>query len=322
MPRYAPVTDRATALEIGWRALASGQNPYTFHTQLGNPIAPLPGGLVLAGPTMAVFGDLWWYGLIWAALVLAVCWWGAGARAAAAVAVLGVLSPMIRLELYSQSDAWINAAALVVFGSAGWSVVRRATGARPWAWVAVATGVMFGLALAYRVILAPVALPLAVVMWRRAGLRSAAAFVAPAAAVAVVVTSMPVLLDPSAIGPWAMAAHHAGSPRTPFLGLILASAMLVVTTVGAWLARSLAGVWATAAVSLAVMVGLVFWGQAKGHPTYETVAYDGALLVFTLAALVAPRGEIDGYGPTRERAHAAPAGEPPVGVGSRRLSVA
>lgn len=316
VPRYRLVTDRATALEIGWRALASGQDPYSFHTQLGNPIAPLPGGLVLAGPTMTVFGDLRWYGLIWAAVLLAACWWGAGARAAAAVAVLGAVSPMLRLELYSQSDAWINAGALVLFGSLGWWAAGRVgvslgrvgalTGVstpgggaddaprprgreRGWAMVAALAGALFGLALAYRVILAPVALPLAVAMWRRVGTRAVVPFLAPAALVAVVATATPVLVNPSAVGPWAMAAHHAESPRTPYLGMMLATAMLLVTALGAWRARSLRTVWATMAASLATMVALVWWGQAKGYPSYETVAYDGALLVFTLAAAVTPR---------------------------------
>ncbi|WP_313566795.1 hypothetical protein [Mobilicoccus sp.] len=346
VPRYRPVSDRATALEIGWRAIASGQDPYTFHTQLGNPIAPLPGGIILAGPTMTVFGDLHWYGLIWAAVVLAVCWWGAGPAAATVVAVLGVVSPMIRLELYSQSDAWINAAALVVFGSAGWMALGRAAGgdaprapvflarlrprpgrargtgvrhtirrrgvavtSRPstttltagaWTVAAVLAGVLFGLALAYRVILAPVALPLAIAMWRQVGWRPAAAFVIPAATVALVATLTPLLLNPSALGPWTMAAHHATSPRTPHLGAIIAASMLLVTVAGARRARSLAAVWATAAASLATMIAVVWWGQATGRPSYETVAYDGALLVFTLAAFVGPRATRRGIpGPWR-----------------------
>lgn len=242
---------------------------------------------------------------------------------------------MIRLGLCSQSDAWINAAALVVFGSAGWTALGRASGgdaprmswwpvrlrlwpvrargagvrptirgrgvdvtSRPstttltvgvWTAVAVLAGVLFGLALAYRVILAPVALPLAMAMWRRVGWRRAAAFVVPAATVALVATLTPLLVNPSPLGPWKMAAHHAESPRTPHLGATIAASMLLVTGVGAWRARSLAAVWAAAATSLATMVAVVWWGQATGRPSYETVAYDGALLVFTLAALVGPR---------------------------------
>lgn len=279
---YAPVTDRATALQIGFDLLREGENPYSGQTQLGNPIAPMLGGIVLAGGFITVTGSLYWYGLTTLVVLMIAMVPLGGARAAFMVGGLLVFSPMIRMELYSQSDSWTNMVWLALVGALTHWVARRPTNGR-WVWVAlVAVGILFGLTLAYRYIYSPIAIPLAALMLRDAGLARTVTCAVPAAFVSLGLAIFPWLIAPGIYAPF-LKADHADSATVPYFKPILVLTMLLIYGVGSLFVRSLSGVYGVSCAGTVAMVLLLVWA-GDGWSSYEAVAYDGAALVLALLA--------------------------------------
>ena len=173
-PFWSPGSDRAEALEIGIHLLLSGRNPYEGVTSLGNTLSPMVGGMLLAAPLVVLTGSLWLYGPLWLAGFAAAITRVAGWRACATALTLLAISPAIRLELVTRSDGWINAAALVVFGTWGHRAAleydrfdRTLEGpASPRTWSYLASAALFGYALAYRFTLSACAIPILVVIVR------------------------------------------------------------------------------------------------------------------------------------------------------------
>lgn len=289
---YAPVTDRATALQIGWDLLRAGENPYTGQTQLGNPIAPMLGGIILAGAFITATGSLYWYGITALIVLIVVLARVAGVRASFAVGALLVFSPMIRLELYSQSDSWINVLWLALAGAfAHWSICRRTLRASTVVAIIVA-GLVFGLAAAYRYIYSPMVIPLLALMLRDAGWRRTAIFAIPAGVVSIALSLGPWIADPAIYAPF-IKADHADSASIPHFRFFLMIAMLLVYVVGALLVRSVAGVFVVSAAGTVIMVLMLIWA-GDGWVSYEAVAYDGAALVLTLLAASWPAAQTPG----------------------------
>jgi hypothetical protein len=290
---YAAATDRATALQYGAEELLAGRNPYYRHTQLGNTISPMLGGLLLAVPFVLTHGDLYWQGLVWFVLLIGGLTWWCGARAGVVTAALLFLSPAFRFELAIQSDGWVNGAALVVTGTAVYLLAGRYRASRWWTTAYVVAAILFALAFSYRFIYAVLALPLLVLLWRHYGRRAALTAAIPAGLASAVLIFGPYLADPAVYAPFTKAGLGTSETTVPGLPLITAVACIGVTVIGTLLMRSLAGVWGTMfAVSL-VFIALTGWGQHQWYQ-YLTYAYNGAALVFGLVALALPTNAPEG----------------------------
>lgn len=286
-PHFAPLSDRATALQYGFEELRAGHNPYYRHTQLDNTISPMLGGIILAGPFVLAHGDLWWQGMIWLGIVMAFLSWLCGARTGLVAGALLVFSPAIRFEVSIQSDGWINGAALAVSGTLLYLLAGRYRRSRWWTAAYVAAALFFALAFSYRFIYAVIALPLGVLLWRHYGLRAMLTAAVPAGVASAVLIFGPYLADPTVYAPFTKASLGTSETTVPGLPLITAIACVAITLVGTLLMRSLAGVWGTMfAVSL-VFVVLTGWGQHAWYQ-YLTYAYNGAALIFVLFALSLP----------------------------------
>lgn len=285
---YAPVTDRATALQYGFEELMAGRNPYYRQTQLGQTISPMVGGLILAGPFVLTHGDMYWQGMVWFVITLAFLTWLGGARAGLVAGALLLFSPAFRLELSIQSDGWANAAALAVTGTALYLLAGRYRRSRWWTAAYVAGALVFALAFSYRFIYVVLALPLGVLLWRHYGLRAMLTAAVPAGVASLLMIFVPYFADPSVYAPFTKAGMGTTEFTVPGLPIITAVACVLVTVAGTFLMRSMAGVWGTMfAVSL-VFITLTGWGQHLWYQ-YLTWAYNGAAIVFALFALCLPR---------------------------------
>lgn len=138
-------SDRDDALRLGVEQLLGWGFPYSQPTYLGNPITPMPGGLLLSVP-FAVVDPLAWQNLAWLAVYGGVLRWMVGdwrSVAWAVVAIIG-LSPVFLHALVTGSDLIANSVAVMVF----LMLAASAGGRRGWlGWVAA---VLLGLALSWR----------------------------------------------------------------------------------------------------------------------------------------------------------------------------
>lgn len=284
----APVADRATALQYGFEELMAGRNPYYRHTQLGNTISPMLGGIILAGPFVLANGTLYWQGMVWLVLGMAFLTVVAGWRAGAAFGALLTLSPTLRVELPMQSDGWVNGVALAVIGTGLYLLAARHRRSGAWTAAYVGMSLLFALAFSYRFIYAVLALPLVVLLWRHFGRRTMLTAAIPAAIASALLTFMPYLADPSVYAPFAKASLGTTSHTVADLPLITAIACVLTTVAGTLVMRTIAGVWGTMAAVGMVFVTLTGWGQHDWFQ-YLTYAYNGALVAFLLFALLLPR---------------------------------
>lgn len=297
---YAPVTDRATALQYGFEEVLAGRNPYYRHTQLDNTISPMLGGILLAGPFVLASGTMYWQGMVWLLVTLSFLAWWRGPRMALVAGMLLLASPAMRLELALQSDGWVNGAALAIIGTTLHGLAGRSGRSRAWLAATLAVSVLFGMALAYRFIYLVVALPLGVLIWRRFGGRALLVAAAPAAVVSVALILGPYLADPSVYAPFQKASLGTHDHSLPHLPLITAVACSVVAAIGAASTRTIAGVWGTMCAVSVVFVVATGWGQGAWYQ-YLTWAFNGAALIFAFFAVGRPIAN-----PGRER----PADEP------------
>lgn len=289
-PSWSVGSDRAEALDVGLRLLLAGENPYTGTTSLGNTLSPMLGGIILAAPIALVFGSLLLQGPIWLGVTTGSLAAAGGLQAAAAAAALLAASPAIRLELVTRSDGWVNAAALVVFGIAGYhaALATRNTTAAARAWIALAvTAALFGLAMAYRFILAIAFLPVLVLLVRQAGRTAAVTWAAVSGTVATTLAVLPWLADPDRYAPLTKAGH-ADSPLHPWWAEICALVSVLVLIALSARVRTLPGAFAAAAAALLALLAMVAIGQGSVSG-YVVVSFTGAWLVFGVAALVLPR---------------------------------
>ncbi|WP_143114763.1 hypothetical protein [Austwickia chelonae] len=285
---YAPVTDRATALQYGWEELVAGKNPYYRHTQLDNTISPMLGGIILAGPFATLHGDLYWQGLTWLLMTMIFLAVLCGPRAGFISGALLIFSPAMRLEISIQSDGWLNGAALAISGTCVYLLARKSHLSRWWMSAYIAMSLLFALAFSYRFIYAVVALPLIALLWRHFGAKTMMFGAIPAGTLSALLIFTPYFLDPSVYAPFEKASLGTSSTSVPHLPLITAVTCLVITVVGTFLLRTIAGVWGIMGFMSVAFVLLTGWGQHSWYQ-YLTWAYNGATLVFILFALMLPR---------------------------------
>jgi hypothetical protein len=118
-------SDRDEALDIGASRLVSLENPYVCNAvpgvhsgcpESGTPIAPLPGGLVLAAPFFVMFGlsafqNFFWLSALFCQSKISL---RSGKHIAASLVTLIVLNPVILAEILSGGDYLANTIALLI----------------------------------------------------------------------------------------------------------------------------------------------------------------------------------------------------------------
>jgi len=159
-------SDRDDALNLGARELLRGRCPYHVTTYLGNPIAPLPGGVVLALPFVLLFGNSAYQNFFWLAIffLLAQQVLREARHALLLLWSLLVFSPVLLQQIITGGDLPANSIAVLVLS---WLMMRVP---RPWK---PAAALLLGVSLAWRLnflLLLPLLLGL---LWREVGGKAA-----------------------------------------------------------------------------------------------------------------------------------------------------
>ncbi|GBC77259.1 hypothetical protein HRbin08_00733 [bacterium HR08] len=189
-------SDRDDALNLGVRELLRGRCPYHVTTYLGNPIAPLPGGLLLSLP-FVVLGNSAYQNFFWLAVFFLVARevLGDSWRALLLLWSLLLFSPVLLQQIVTGGDLPANSIAVLTFC---WLSLRASPRWRP----IVAS--LLGLAWAWRMnfmLLIPL---VTVLLNREIGRRSALELVGLASGVLVGVTLPFALHDPHGLSPFLM----------------------------------------------------------------------------------------------------------------------
>lgn len=287
-------SDSADALELGVRRLLDGLNPYGGVTYLGNPLSPMIGGFLLAAPFVILLGSVALQAIVWLYATILFVARVAGPSGAAAFSVLLFLSPSFRLALVTESDHLVIAAVLLLSGSVGFLASSR--DGRRWQVLLVASGIVFSLAMADRFVYLPVAVPLAVLVWRTRPRARAVTWIAVVATSTLALILLPFLGDRDAYlrGPVLTGLNH-GQRGDLLVTLALAVGVLGLLAFLSWRTRTLAGAWlASAAYVAALFLGVGLAGAADrglyaGLTSPEATVYNGAWLILALAGLVIPR---------------------------------
>jgi hypothetical protein len=287
--------DRGDALAVGVNQVMSGRSPYAAETNLGNPISPMLGGILLAAPFVVIGGSVYWMGMTWLSAATLFMTLRSGAQAGLAFLALMIASPLVRIELANQSDIVVNGLALLLFGSLSLWLARRARVSATWGSLFAASAAGFALAVAYRIPFGLVAIPLVAYLWRLAGSAMTILWVAVLASTLAGLTVIPWIMD-SQVGliPIAQQLHkirESGGDHAwlPTVGLALSLLLLVI-----WLSvriKSEAGVWGVAALGTAAGIAAVAAAQALsiGGSSSEVLesafGYSGIWLVLGLASV-------------------------------------
>ncbi|GBC81994.1 hypothetical protein HRbin10_01112 [bacterium HR10] len=189
-------SDRDDALNLGVRELLRGRCPYHVTTYLGNPIAPLPGGLLLSLP-FVVLGNSAYQNFFWLAIFFLVARevLDDTRRALLLLWSLLLFSPVLLQQIVTGGDLPANSIAVLTFC---WLLLRAPPGWRP------VVALLLGLAWAWRVnflLLIPLVY---VLLDQRIGRRSALGLVGLASGVLVGVTLPFALHDPHGLSPFLM----------------------------------------------------------------------------------------------------------------------
>lgn len=241
-------SDADDALNVAARALMGGRYLYGETTYLGNPIAPLPGAVLLALPFVVLFGSSAYQAIVWwPAFVLTL-------RGSLTVVLVTFGSVEVWHSLAVGSDGFVNG---IYVALAALLVLKRPT---------VPRGLALGLVLSSRVLFLPVAPLVLLALWGQD--RRSAVRVGLATFASFCVVTLPFYVwSPSGFSP-----IHTGGKLTadgrlssPALGV---AAVLFGFGAAAWLIyRDRARVWW--ALSLALGFPVVVLGfVALGFTSY------------------------------------------------------
>lgn len=317
-PAWAPGSDNADALERGVTQILIGQDPYWAVTKFDNTLSPMLGGILIALPFVVMFGSTYLMTplAIFAGVSGLYRW--AGPRAALTALAIFASSVWTRLALPSQSDNWLTSAAIVAAACFGyWAIGRRGI------WWELLSAASYGLAMSYRLLLWPTALPLLICFVRLFGWRRTWRWMLVAGLTAAVLIGLPFALDAQAYldGPWIHGLEKAGRSTVPYAALLVGVVGVIGTVLASIRVKSLAGAWGASAASVGSVlftVALTKWtlGPSGMFSTYDTVAYTGTWLVFAAMALVLPRTR-DSAGGSATDAHDGRVSKGEVGSGVR-----
>lgn len=189
-------SDRDDALNLGARELLQWRCPYHVTTYLGNPIAPLPGGLLLSLP-FVVLGNSAYQNFFWLAIFFLVAREVLGDTRQALLLLWSLLlfSPVLLQQIVTGGDLPANSIAVLTFC---WLLLGASHRWRP------VVALLLGLAWAWRVNFVLLIPLVCVLLDRKIGRRSALGLVGLASGVLVGVTLPFALHDPHGLSPFLM----------------------------------------------------------------------------------------------------------------------
>ena len=295
-------SDNDEALNLATRALVRGDDPYARETYLGNPVAVLPGALVLSAP-FAPFGNIAvWANAFWLGALVLVLWrMGKGADASASTLALGLFLCVAGLNAWIVGSDRLANTICVLLLSIG--VCALASFSDRGSFPLAGSALVLGIGLSWRINFVLIVPPLLAFVAARRGWR-AAVVTGVALGAGFVLVTMPFLLaDPGGFAPF----HTLGKASTSS-DPILARALIVAATTSFSLLVAFvmmqrepslpSFLWACALV-LATPVWLLFpvvwitdgWEGAFGFATY------GLFAAIFASAAVALRGAVIGGQP-------------------------
>lgn len=219
-------SDRDSALNLAVIALADGRYPYHARTNLGNPISPLPGALLLAAPFVAL-GNSAYQNFLWLGL-LYLAWrrYTDDSHHALRLWLLPLTaSPVVLHEFLTGGDFLANSIYIWLFTFAFVAIVSAPKSPR---WQRVATALLWGLALASRFNFFTIIPIVLAALWQRAGARRALGYSALGLLTTTTLTLPFYLADPTHFTPLLTANKLAQlSPYLPYAGAVIPLATLL-----------------------------------------------------------------------------------------------
>lgn len=198
-------SDRDDAADMGAHALLQGHWPYHGLTYLGHPISQLPGLLLLAVPFVAL-GHSAYAAFFWLPVLFVLLWQlrREGQAPLLLTWLALIASPVVVREVVTGGDLLANTVSVML---AAWLVdVALAHRHR---WGVVLAGLFLGFVLSSRLNFLFVLPPLAVLAWRRHGVRSAPAFLAPTV-VGFAAVTLPFYIGRASFPPFKASDHLKG----------------------------------------------------------------------------------------------------------------
>lgn len=242
--------DRNEALDIAVREAVSARYPYDLKTQLGNPLSPLPGALLLALPFVLLGGSAY-QNFFWLAIFLMVAQRQSGlGQKASAVMWAILLSPLFLQEIVYGGDLLANNIYLLL--AVLWIVlpVERQAAAP------ILPLIFFGIALSSR-FNSLLYLPMVgMFLVNRIGMRSAAVWLSVSLIVFAAITLPFYFYAPGAFSPL----HATGKLKVEGLPDLSAAILLFTAIVSLWVSkntRTVNDVMRNAAIVQAMPIGLV-----------------------------------------------------------------
>ena len=211
-------SDNDEALNLATRALVRGDDPYARETYLGNPVAVLPGALVLSAP-FALFGNIAvWVNAFWLGALVLVLWrMGGGADAPASTLALGLFLCVAGMNTWIVgSDRLGNTICVLLLSIGVCALASRDHGSFPLAGCAL----VLGIGLSWRINFVLVVPPLLAFVAARRGWQAAVVTGVALGAGFALVTLPFLLADPAGFAPLHTLDRVATS-SDPILGRVL-----------------------------------------------------------------------------------------------------
>lgn len=219
-------SDDDDALNIAARALLSGTYPYSEPTYLGNPVAPLPGAVLLAIPLVGLMGSSAYQALLWIPLfILVIRFATRDAGLTLLVAALTFVPSLAVVQsIASGTSGFVNGIYVALLSLA---VVRFVPDESTPAWHRVAWTALWGISLSSRAMYAPIAV-LVLVAWQlRTGWAYALRYGAVASMAGLAITLPFYIYSPDGFTP-----IHTGDKLTIYgaISPVVGLAMFAVST--------------------------------------------------------------------------------------------
>ena len=291
-------SDNDEALNLATRALLRGDDPYARETYLGNPVAVLPGALVLSVPFAPLGNIAVWVNAFWLGALVLVLWRiGRGAYASASTLALGLFLCAAGLNAWIVgSDRLSNTICILLLSIGVCALVSRDGGSVTLAGCAL----VLGIALSWRINFVLVVPSLLAFVAARRGWRAAVVTGVALGAGFVLVTIPFLLVDPDGFAPLQTLDSVWASSDLIVVGALIVAATTLCSVLVAFVIRerepSLPSFLWTCAFVLATPVWLLFpvvWVMDGAKAAFYFGTYGLFPAIFASAA-VALRVGVDG----------------------------
>lgn len=266
-------SDREEALNIGAKALWSGVFPYHCSAvsgthegcpDSGNPIAPMPGGLILASPIVLMFGSAASMSLLslWALFFGLSAYWRDTSRSLVHVLFLIAAAPVLSAEILTGGDHLANTVLVCI---PLLLLIQNPT--RPYAKV---LALLLGCALAWRRLFWLIAVPIVFYGLRTRQWQALASIGGYALSGFVIVMLPFALWDPAGFAPWSVQQRYQLYEHIlPHAALVIPACIIALGACFGWLSRDQNGLLTACGWTLLIPViaGAVLQSITVGQPT-------------------------------------------------------